>query len=113
MPTTRTPIKRKTRGGHITPQVITAYRRAVALLNDPKSDEYEEDGQGGRKREYYAACSQLDALLGCDLICGGVGVFDTIGDDTGEKYHGWGTAEDWKAAIELRLEIERASDAKR
>lgn len=109
MPTMRTPLKRKSRSGNITPQVVAAYQRALALYNDPKSDEYEEDGKGGRKRELYAACSHLDELLG--RHSGDVGIFDTVGDDTGAGYDGWGTVEEWKAAISLRLEIERASDA--
>lgn len=116
MPTMRTPIKRHTRSGQITPQVIAAYQRALAMHDDPKHRwlqrhtvdvedfEFEESSQ-----EYRDACSHLEALLGDNDIK----VLDTLGLDVvvDHPLPGWGNIEDWNEAVRLRLEIERASDA--
>jgi hypothetical protein len=99
MPTTRTPIRRGIKSS-ITQQVLTAYQRAVALYNDPR--------HRNESREYHDAKDQLESLLG--RTSGDVGIFDTVGDDTGDAYDGWGTPKDWREAIRIRLELERLSD---
>jgi hypothetical protein len=108
MTTNRTPIHRGKKI-RITPEVIAAYRRALKLHNHPKIEEYEEDGRGGRRREYYDACYELHSLLGRES--GDEQILDTIGDDDVDNpptgiYAPW-DLESWKEAVAIRLELER------
>jgi hypothetical protein len=94
----------------ITPEVVEAYRRALALHNDQKSEEYEEDGKGGRRRAYYEACDQLECLVG---RYGEEQILDAIGsDDVDNVPTGIFTpfsVESWREAVTIRLELERLS----
>jgi hypothetical protein len=104
MPTTRKPIARY-RKPRITPEAIEAYRRALKLHNDPKVDEWEEDG--GCHREYLNACSDLQSLLGHDDS--EAELLDTIGaDEVPQSFLVWPDfAASWPKAVEIRQELER------
>lgn len=100
------PQSNATGKARITPEAIAAYQHALKLHNNPKAvDVWEEDG--GRRREYLDACSELQCLLGRGL--GDEHVLDTLGFDelpTELPYKPWDD-ESWKEAFAIRLELER------
>ena len=105
MTTTRTPINRSKKS-RITPEVIAAYKRALALHNDPK---HCDDKAYEYSREYYDACYELQCLLGRES--GDEQILHTIGDDDINEvptgiYAPW-DVESWKEAVVIRLELER------
>jgi hypothetical protein len=109
MPTNRRLIRRDKKRT-ITPEAIAAYQVALKLHNDPKSEEYEEDGKGGRRREYYAACDRLQSLLGREGW--EEQILDTIGTDDPNKpptgiFAPFDIAS-CKDAVLIRLELEKS-----
>lgn len=109
MPTNRTPKHRGRKPVKITPDILAAYARVLALNNDPMIDEYEEDGDGGKRREYLAACHELHQMLGRKLWQ--ADVIDTIGEDVppGWLYQqGPERVRDWQDAHVIRVRLDQA-----
>jgi hypothetical protein len=100
MPTTRTPIKRSSRGGRITPLILDTYRRARDLHDNHDTETWEEDG--GRRREYLDAASQLHSLLGRKpwQTC----VMDCVDVETAPGYIR--EVNDWETARAILIELE-------
>jgi hypothetical protein len=100
MPTNRIPINRKSRTGRITDEVLEAYRVARKLYDESAIDEW-----GGRSEQCNQACSRLHDLLG-----GISGDIDVI-SDTNNYIKGWGTPEEFQAALAIRRELEQQAAA--
>jgi hypothetical protein len=105
MPTNRRPLRRDKRTRKITPEVISAYRRALNLHNDPKHCNHDACNHS---RSFYEACFELESLLGRDGEA--EKVIDTVGQDLGNPPTGIFEPFDrasWQEAITIRMEIEK------
>jgi hypothetical protein len=104
--TTRTPIKRGSKP-RITPEALEAYRHALNLYNNPKVDDWKEDG--GCRRQYLEARSDLQSLVGLDGS--DANILDTIGaDEVPQCFLIWKDyAASWPQAVEIRRELGRLS----
>jgi hypothetical protein len=111
MVTNRTPISRN-RKVAITPPTIAAFRRVAEMRNDPKIEEYEEDGNGGRRDEYGEANIELDLLLGRKVWQATISdTFDC--DEPPDWLHRQGAdkVQDWINARDIRVGLNKAIGA--
>jgi hypothetical protein len=105
MSTNRTPINRGTKS-RITPEALTAYKRARALYDKPIPADPEARDQ--QQRAYLEACVALHHLLGRALWL--EDIMDTIGEEAPpmrvDRAEPWRVS-DWQKAAAIRRELER------